>query len=183
MKNLKGLVTTIFLFAVVLVQAQKVELNGVDYVVKKNAILVDKVDVTSTLSPEMQASIKNRLNAQILAEKRLAEAKKAQKAAEKAQKKAKKKQKAADKELKKAEKKLKNKEKAKARYEVAKKDLEKNIEKHQKLQEKGKLSPQDEIKWQKKLEKSRNKIEKPIKKIYLNYYMIFMKWKQTKNHI
>ena len=158
MKTLKVFLTAIFLFAITVSFAQKVDYNGTTYRVKGNTIFMGKSDITSTLSPEEQANIKNRLSEQIIADKKLKEAEKAQKKAEKSQRKAEKKQKDAEKEIKKAE-------KAKKRYTDAQDKYEKELKKHQKLQEKGKLSPQDEIKWQKKLESLKSKIDKLKRKL------------------
>ena len=110
MKTIKILITIILLFGVTISQAQKVEYNGVNYVVKKNAIFMDGKDITTSLSPEQQANIKNRLSQQILADKKLKEAQKEQKKAEKRQK-------AAEKRQKKAENEIKKKEKAKKKRE------------------------------------------------------------------
>ena len=104
----------------------------------------DKIDVTNTLSQEEQTTIKNRLSEQIFAEKKLKEE-------EKAQKKAEKRIKAAEKKQKKAEKQLKANEKAKKNYADVQEKYEKELKRHKKLSDKGKLSPEDEIKWQKKL--------------------------------
>ena len=109
MKKLKVVLTVILLFMFVIAQAQKVQYNGKIYLVKGNAIFVDKVDVTNTLSIEDQNRIKNKLSEQILADKKLKEN-------EKAEKKAEKRIKAAEKKQKKAEKQLKANEKAKKNY-------------------------------------------------------------------
>jgi hypothetical protein len=153
MKTLKLVITTLFVFAVSIGFAQKVDYGGVTYLVKGNSIFMDKIDITNTLSYEEQAGIKNALSQQILAEKKLKEAERAQKKAEKAQRKAEKKQKAAEKKIKKAE-------TAKKKYEDAQSKYEKELKKYQKLQFKGKLSPEDEIKWQKKLAGLKANIEK-----------------------
>ncbi|WP_111706896.1 hypothetical protein [Lutibacter citreus] len=158
MEKLKGIVLFVFLFVFTIVQAQKVEFNGVKYMVKKNAIFVDKLDVTNTLSQEKQVNIKNRLSEQISAEKKLDEAKKAQRNAEKAQKKAEKKQK-------KAENKIKEKEKLKKNYTDAKEKYKKELKRHDKLRDKGKLSIEDETKWQEKLKGYQKKIDKAKRKL------------------
>jgi len=158
MKTLKLFLTTIFLLAITISFAQKVDYNGTTYSVKGNAIFMGKSDITSTLSPEEQANIKNRLSEQILAEKKLKEAEKAQKRAEK-------KQKAAEKKQKKAENEIKKKEKAKKNYSDAQDRYEKELKRHEKLRNKGKLSPEDEAKWQRKLEGLQNNIEKSRKKM------------------
>ena len=158
MKTLKVFLTVVLLFAITISFAQKVDYNGTTYRVKGNAIFMGKNDVTSTLSPDEQANIKNRLSKQILADKKLKEAEKAQKKAEKSQKKAEKKQRAAEKKIKQAE-------KAKDNYSDAQNKYKKELKKHQKLQSKGKLSPEDEINWQKKLEGLKNKIDKLKRKL------------------
>jgi protein subunit release factor B len=158
MKTIKILITIILLFGVTISQAQKVEYNGVNYVVKKNAIFMDGKDITTSLSPEQHANIKNRLSQQILADKKLKEAQKEQKKAEKRQK-------AAEKRQKKAENEIKKKEKAKKNYSDAQDRYEKQVKRHEKLKNKGKLSPEDEVKWQKKLEGLQKQIEKTKRKM------------------
>lgn len=158
MKSIKVLITIILLFGVTISQAQKIEYNGVNYVVKKNAIFMDDKDITNNLSLEEQVNIKNALSQKILTDKKLKEA-------EKAQKKAGKKQKAAEKKQKKAENEIKKKEKAKKNYYEAQNRYEKELKRHEKLRNKGKLSPEDEIKWQKKLDGLQNKIEKAKRKM------------------
>lgn len=158
MKSIKVLITIILLFGVTISQAQKIEYNGVNYVVKKNAIFMDGKDITNTLSLEEQVNIKNTLSQKILTDKKLKEA-------EKAQKKSEKKQKAAEKKQKKAENEIKKKEKAKKNYSEAQNRYEKELKRHEKLRNKGKLSPEDEVKWQKKLDGLQNKIEKAKRKM------------------
>lgn len=158
MRLIKLFITIIFLFGVTISQAQKIEYNGVNYVVKKNAIFMDGNDITNTLSLEEQVNIKNALSQKILTDKKLKEAEKAQKKAEKAQKKA-------EKAQKKAENEIKKKEKAKKKYSDAQKRYEKELKRHEKLRNKGKLSPEEEIKWQKKLDGLQNKIEKAKRKM------------------
>jgi membrane carboxypeptidase/penicillin-binding protein len=135
--------------------AQQVISNGVAYEVKGKAIFKDGVDVTETLSVEQQKEIKSTLD------KKLKEASKAEKAIKKAEKEAKK----AEKAQKRAEKDLKLKQKAQDRFERASKNLSKNQEKYEKLKRKGKLSPNDEIKWLKKLEDYKEDLDKAKKKL------------------
>ena len=71
---------------------------------------------------------------------------------EKETKKAEKLQKEAEKKQKKAEKTLKKQQKSQDRLNKATKKLESSQKKYEKLKRKGKLSPQDETKWAKKLE-------------------------------
>ena len=167
-------------------QAQEVSFNGAMYKIKGKAILQEGADVTSSLSVEDQAGIWDAFNKQkalekereeaekVLkeAEKKQKEAEKAQKAAEKEQKKAEKEQKKAEKEQKKAEKaqkkaekELKAKEKAQSKFDDANEDYTDALSKYEKLKVKGKLSPNDETKWQGKLLKLKDNINKAKKKL------------------
>lgn len=158
MKTLKLVIFTLFIFATSLCYSKNVKNCGVTNLEKDKSISMAENDVTSTLSSEQQTTIKNNLDQEILTDKKIKEAEKAKKKAEKARKKAEKKQKAAEKQLKKAE-------KAKKNYFDTQKKYERELKKHQKLQSKGKLSPENEIKWQKKLDGLKNKIEKFRKKL------------------
>lgn len=158
MKTLKVFLTTVLLFVITLSFAQKVDYNGATYWVKGDAIFMGESDITSTLSIEEQANIKNRLSEQILADEKLKTAEKAQNKAEKAQRKAEKKQKAAEREIRKAE-------KAKKNYANSENKYKKELKRYQKLQDKGKLSPEDEIKWQNKLDGLKSKIERLKRKL------------------
>ena len=154
MKHIKLLISMVLLFAVTLVQAQKVEYQGKEYKIKKDLIFLDGVDVTPNLTVSEQTAIKEALKRQVALEK-----------AEKEQKKAEKKQKKAEKKRKKAEKEVKKREKAQSNLEKSQKKYKKDTEKYEKLKTRGKLSPQDEEKWLKKLEKQKEKIEKAEKKV------------------
>jgi len=158
MKKIKLIAVLIFLFTITIVQAQKIEYNGVQYVVKSDVIFIDGKDITSSLSQEQQVNIKNKLSQQQLAEEKL-------KAAEKAQNEAERKMRTSEKRMKRAEKELKKKETALKKYEEAQKQYEKELKKHERLSKKGKLSPDDEEKWKKKLEGLRNKSEKLKRKM------------------
>jgi len=158
MINYKLLLTGMFLLFFTFVQAQKVEYDGKKYQVKGEKIFFEDQDITETLSFEEQNAIKNKLSEQLVSEKKIKEAEKAQKKAEKAQKRA-------EKAQRKAENELKQKEKARKNYADAQKRYEKEMRKYEKLSKKGKLSPEDEGKWQKKLESLKNKIDKTKRKL------------------
>ncbi len=167
-------------------KAQEVEHKGVKYEVKGDVILKDGKDVTSTLSKEHQIEIKTifentklatkeaqaaTLEAAAIAKEEI-EAKKTaeklakeRKEAEKAMKEAEKAQKRAEKEQKKAERALQNKQDAQDNFEKATKRLSKNQAKYDKLKRKGKLSPNDEKDWMKKLENYREDVSDAKEKL------------------
>ena len=160
------------------VNAQEVEHEGVKYEIKGQSIFQDGKDVTSTLSVEKKdalfaiiektkASLQEAEEAKKLVvkeqkevEKAAAKLEKEQKESEKALKNAQKSQKKAEKEQKKAVKELKLKQKAQDNFEKATKKLEQNQDKYEKLKSKGKLSPNDEQKWLKKLNSYRKDVDK-----------------------
>lgn len=135
--------------------AQEVISNGKVYEVKKKAIFQDGVDITSTLEKEEKDDIFKALKFQ---SKEIKNAEDARKKLEKAAKKATKAQKKATKEL-------KQKQKALDKFNKASKKLKQNQEKFKKLKFRGKLSPNDEAKWIKKLEKIERKVEKLKRKM------------------
>ncbi|PID69226.1 MAG: hypothetical protein CR989_02895 [Flavobacteriales bacterium] len=151
MKKLQFILTLFLLLLSVTVLAQKIEYNGKEYHVKKDKIFLDGVDVTTSLNDAERTAIKTTLAEKLAREKKLKEA-------EEAQKKAEKKQKKAEKSQKKAEKKLKKRENAQKALEKSQKKHKKDMAKYEKLKRKGKLSPEDEGKWLKKLEKQKEKI-------------------------
>ncbi|WP_372757367.1 hypothetical protein [Mariniflexile sp.] len=139
-------------------QAQEIDFNGTTYKIKGKTILKEGENVTTTLSAEEQTGIWEAFNKQkALNEER--------EAAEKAIKKAEKEQKKAEKALKKAEKEIKAKEKAQAKFDDANEDYTDAIAKYEKLKKKGKLSPNDEAKWLKKIEGLKEDIAKAKKKL------------------
>lgn len=145
--------------------AQSVEKDGKIYEVKKEKIFLGDTDVTETLSIEEKqdilkqvAIISDKIKAQQKAEKATKKLEKEKKKAEKSQKKAKKAQKKAEKELEKREKLQNN-------FEKAQSNLKKAQSKYNKLKSKGKLSPNDEIKWLEKLKKLTSKLEKTKSKL------------------
>lgn len=137
--------------------------DGTVYELKGSKIINDGIDVAESLSEERKAEIESVLEAQrkakIEALKRQEELDKKQKELEKVQKEAEKKRKEAEekrKEIEKKqadlEKKLKAQEKAREAYLKAEKRLASKLERYEKLKAKGKLSPRDEEKWQKRFE-------------------------------
>jgi len=147
------------------INAQEVVKDGKTYEVKKEKIFLDGKEVTETLSIEdkteimKQASrISEKMKLQEKAEKEAKKLEKETKKAEKAQKKA-------EKEQKRAEKALKKKEKAQSKFEKAGKKYKAAQKKYEKLKKKGKLSPQDEVKWLEKLEKLKENLDKAKRKL------------------
>lgn len=166
---MKNIVRLLLLIALILVgvslNAQEVQLDSINYEVKKNQIFKDGIDVTKTLSEEKKTKI---LAALVQIQQELAQEKAMQdklEKAEKEQKKAEKQQKRAEKEQKKAEKALKQKEKAQANYERALDKHKTAQKKYEKLKQKGKLSPVDEEKWLEKIEKLSENIAKTKRKL------------------
>jgi len=154
MKNFK-IISSIFFFLICLMTyAQKVEFNGKKYHVKGEHIFLNGTDVTATLSTEHLNNIKNKLTR----EEQLKKVDKQKQKAESKQKKAEKKQKKVENELKKRKKAEKN-------YSDIQKKYSKEINKYEKLKKKGKLSTDDEVKWHKKLDNLKIKIEKNKKKL------------------
>ena len=161
MKTTKFIITICLLFFIISVTAQKVEYQGKEYKIKKDLIFLDGVDVTPNLTVSEQTAIKDSLKRQIALEKAEAE----QKKAEKERKKAEKKQKQAEKAQKKAENEVKKREKAQSNLAKSQKKYKRDTEKYENLKTKGKLSPEDEGKWLKKLNKQKENIEKAEKKV------------------
>lgn len=154
------------------VQAQEIIYGGVTYKVKGNTILRDKENVTNTLSLEDQIGIMQAVEhqkvlkkEQEIAEKVLKDAEREQKAAEKKIKDAEKAQRAAEKKQKAAENELKQKQKAQSRFEDAGDDYKDAVKKYERLRDKGKLSPNDEEKWLKKINDLKEDIDKAKRKL------------------
>lgn len=135
--------------------SQEVIKDGKVYEVKGKAIFHEGEDITADLLSDEKAEI-------FKTHKNLV---KETKAAEKAQKKLEKAQKKAEKAKKKAEKELKKKEKALTKYNKAVQKLEQNQNKYQNQKNRGRLSPNDEAKWLKKLESYKKSVEKARRKI------------------
>jgi len=147
------------------INAQEVVKDGKTYEVKKEKIFLDGKEVTETLSIEDKTEIM-KLASRISEKMKLQEkAEKEAKKLEKETKKAEKAQKKAEKEQKRAEKALKKKEKAQSKFEKAGKKYKAAQKKYEKLKKKGKLSPQDEVKWLEKLEKLKENLDKAKRKL------------------
>lgn len=173
--------------------AQNIDVDGVIYKVKGDIILMDGKDVTETLTAEKKEEIIAAINvnnaelmkvkaAEVKAQQAAKAEQKARKQADKVNKaeekaakaekkaikeeeKAKKEMEKAQKEAKKAEKALKKKEKLQSNFvKVGEKHTNANL-KYEKLKNKGKLSPVDEQKWIKKIDKLKSKLDKAKSKI------------------
>lgn len=129
--------------------------NGNVYEVSGKTIKNDGIDVTNTLSEEqkkeIQDQLEEKLDGQREAEKKQKELEEKKKEAEKEAEKAEKKQEELEEKQKKLENKLEQREKARDNYLRAKKRLEDKRNKYEKLKSKGKISPNDEKKWEERL--------------------------------
>ncbi|MCL6293830.1 hypothetical protein [Jejuia spongiicola] len=158
---MKFWIVILFLSFSFIINAQEVNFNGNTYTVKGESILNDGADVTNTLTKKEQEQI-------MLAFNKKKELDKASKKKQKRLKKAEKGQKTAKKRQNKAEKALKRKQKAQSNFDKSVKKHRQAIEKYQKLKKKGKLSPEDEAKWLKKIEKYKKahiKAENRLKRV------------------
>jgi hypothetical protein len=155
---MKFFVIVLFFGCYFIGQAQEIDINGTIYTVKKEAIFKNGMDVTETLTLEERKEIKANLEEKIRQEKAKEETEKKIEKAEKEQKRAENKQKKAEKALKKREKEHSNFEKSVKKHEDA-------ISKYEKLKRKGKLSPEDEGKWLKKIDKLKEANEKAQRKL------------------
>lgn len=162
MKFNKTLLLLFLFFITVSTYAQEVTVNEVKYEVKEDVIFKDGVDVTNTLSAVEQEEIKRTLSERLKEEKKLL---KEEKRKETERKNSEKKLKKEEKKRKKAEKKLKKQELAIKKLDKAKKKYKKSSEKFEKLKSKGKLSPEDELDWNKKLDKLKKDIERKKRKL------------------
>jgi glycyl-tRNA synthetase alpha subunit len=149
MKKIQFLSTLLLLFLVSISYAQDVVYKDKTYTVKGKSIYLAKKEVTTTLSEEMKQDI--------FAFRKINEAKELE--VEKAENE----KKLAEKKMKKAEKALKNKVKAQKKLKKANSKLKAAIKKHQTLKKKGDISPNDEKKWLRKIEKLKKKITKSEK--------------------
>lgn len=153
-KRIKIFISTVFLLTVTIVNAQKIDYQGKVYEVKKDRIFLKGKDISQTLSATKTTAIKDALKHKISLEKVEAEKREMEK-----------KLKALEKEQKKAA--ILAKRKGKAKSNLAKKQdkLTKETNKFEKLKDKGKLSPINEKKWLKKLNKYKVKVERAEKKV------------------
>jgi Mg-chelatase subunit ChlI len=145
--------------------AQEVIVNETVYHIKGDKITLDDVDVTTKLSFEEKEQIRTVLKQNIAEEKKTKKLEKTQKKQQKEQKKLEKEAKQAQKKQKQAEKALKKKQKARNNFNAAKKKHLQAQNKYEKLKKRGKLSPDDEVKWFKKIEQLNNKIIKAERKL------------------
>ncbi|GGW55281.1 hypothetical protein DFQ11_101459 [Winogradskyella epiphytica] len=162
---MKYILTSICLVFALFLNAQEVVKDGKTYEVKKEKIFLEGKEVTSTLDLELKdailleaTTISKKLKLEKEAIKRSEKLEKEKKQAEKAQKRA-------EKAQKKAEKELKQKQKLKRNYDKAQRNLQNSQKKFERLKDKGKLSPVDEAKWLKQLEKLSKRMEVAKRKL------------------
>jgi hypothetical protein len=165
MKQIKIIFTIAFLCVVSFSNAQEVINEGATYKVKGTTILKDGVDVTETLTAEKRELIINAFNKKVIEKELIEKKEKEERKRIKEIKTAESKQKKAEKKQKKAEKKLKKEIQLKNNLEKSKKKYSKAQEKFEKLKSKGKLSPEDELDWVKKLKKLEKDIQKKQSKL------------------
>ncbi len=137
-----------FLGLCVSINAQQVISKGKVYEVNGKAIFHDGVDITSTLLLNEKDHIYKTLKSQ----------KKGLRSAEKTREKL-------EKSANNSEKALKHKKKALDKFNKATKKLEQNQRKFDRLKFKGKLSPNDEANWLKKLEDYKKDVENSRRKM------------------
>lgn len=137
-----------FLSLGITTHAQHVISDGVAYEVKGKSIFKEGIDITQTLDKSKKDAIFKTHKNKVRADKR---AEKARKKQEKAQRK--------------AAKELKRKQRAQDRYLKATKKLEQNQAKYNRLKERGKLSPNAEDQWLKKLDRFKKDVDKKRKSL------------------
>lgn len=162
---MRFLMIVFFLGFGLLVNAQDINFNGVNYEIKKDRIFKDSIDVTDTLSVEDKAKIREAFNKKMTKIREAEETQNRIEKAEKEQKNAEKDQKRAEKKQKKAEKELKKRQKAQSNFDKSTKKHKEAINKYEKLKNKGKLSPEDEKKWLEKIEKYKEASVKAKKRL------------------
>jgi chromosome segregation ATPase len=137
--------------------------DGKIYTVKGSKIKADGIDVTETLTEEEKNKIEDLVDSKVqereAAEDRQDELEEKKEAQEKIEEEAEKCQEEIEKKQEELEKKRERKQEIREAYVEAKRRLEDKKDKYENLKEKGKLSPRDEAKWQKKIEK----LEKEVK--------------------
>ncbi|EGV42299.2 hypothetical protein BZARG_485 [Bizionia argentinensis JUB59] len=150
--------------------------SGEIYQVQGDKFFNQGKEVTSLISAEDKDGIITTLNKRLESEAEVAAQQKAlqdaqdhseelRKDAEKAQKEAIKAQKKAKKESEALQKRLKNEKKTRDNYVKSRNELKKAQSKYEKLHDKGKLTPKDEYKWAKKLNKLTKDFDKAEKKL------------------
>ena len=152
MKKIIILTISLFLMANMIL-AQKISHEGKDYHIKGDKIFMNGVEITNDLSPLERNVLKTKLKLKLSDEKKAKKLEKERKTAIQKQKKAEKKQK-------KAEKELKQMQNAQDNFESAQKKYEQAQRKYEKLKKKGKLSPEDEVKWLDKIDRLRENVDK-----------------------
>lgn len=167
--------TLLFLSITTSAAAQQIVIEGKNYKVEQSLIFQDDTDVTETLTAEEKAEIMAAIeaNKEEIAhiertktqKEKVDKTTEAYKLAEEENKRAAKEKKRAEKEMKTAEKQHKRTIKAKANHSKAVKAHENTVVKYEKLKAKGKLSPLDEEKWLKKIDKLKAKAEKAKAKL------------------
>ncbi|MFV0540811.1 MAG: hypothetical protein ACK5MZ_06185 [Aestuariibaculum sp.] len=148
---MKFWIVALFMGFAFLSQAQQIEVQGETFHVKGKTFLKNGEDVTESLSLEKKTEIRNALDKQKEVKKVQEQTEKAREQAEKAQKK--------------AEKTKMQAEKAEANYNKAQNKHSSTVSKYEKLKNKGKLSPVDEEKWLKKIDKLDKNVQKTRKKL------------------
>ena len=131
--------------------SQKITYANKEYKIKGKKIFFEGKDVSDSFSEEEKVAIFEKL--------------KAQKEKNKKEKKEEKKAKKEEKKIEKAEKEQKKQENALGDYDDAVDKLETTQAKFERLKRKGKLSPNDEVKWLDKIAKLKEKISTKKKKL------------------
>lgn len=162
---MRFLMIVLFLGFGLLVNAQDISFNGIDYEIKKGRIFKGDIDVTDTLSIEEKQQITAAFDKKMIKIEEAEETQKRIGKAEKEQKNAEKDQKRAEKKRKKAEKELKKRQKAQSNFDKSIKKHKDALDKYEKLKKKGKLSPVDEQKWLEKIAKYKENSEKAKKRL------------------
>lgn len=169
---MKILMTLLFLGLSFTIQAQEVISNGTAYDIKGDKIYKRGEKVNESLSDELKTNIRQTLDARLALEKEIEAKKEAleaeQKAQEKALKDAENALKKAEQEQKALEKAAEKKEKLREAFIDANSKYKDQKDKYQKLHDAGKLSPNDEEKWAKRLDKLKSKMEEAERELNKN---------------
>ncbi|WP_445736421.1 hypothetical protein [Mariniflexile sp.] len=165
MKFIKLLTLLLFLTIIFgCASSERVIKDGKVYTIKGNKILQNDMDISKTLTSEEKQAIQSVLEERLAAEKAVEAEKEAleakQKELEKIQEKAEAEQKRIETQQENLQDKLQAKEDARKDFLKANAKLKKNKEKHQKLHDKGKLSPIDEEEWAEKLKELQEEKDK-----------------------
>lgn len=143
--------------------------DGTVYEVKGDTFIADGKNVTETLTSEEKTDIRNliseREKATEEAERLKKDLEKKQKELERAEEEAKRKQKELEEKQEALERKLKAKEEARENFLKTKEKLRDEKKRYEKLKKEGKLSPNDDQKWQEKLKELEIEVEVAKKKM------------------